>query len=195
MVVRNLTAMYYKIINERQVFSACNTIQTSEGLWISNPTEEQIAAAGWLPYVPPEVIPEPATEPDYDDVLAAVKRMLASSAEGLTDEEALQVAALYPTWASRLGEQVAAGERLWYDGKLYRVVQQHTAQDDWTPDKTPALFTEVSIEEWPDFVQPTGAQDAYNKGDKVTYEGRHYVSISDGNVWAPDAFPAGWEAQ
>lgn len=185
--------MYYKIINDRRVFSSCKTIQTDEGTWISNPTAEQIAAAGWQEYVPPEVIPEPATEPDYEQVMQAVKRMLSSSAAELSDAEALEVAAIYPTWASRSGQEVAVGERLWYDGKLYKVVQAHTVQDDWTPDTAASLFTEVSIEEWPDFVQPTGAQDAYNTGDKVTYNGKHYVSLIDGNIWTPDAYPAGWE--
>ena len=48
-------------------------------------------------------------------------------------------------------------------------------------------------DEWPEFVQPTGAHDAYNTGDKVTYNGKHYISTMDGNVWNPDAYPAGWE--
>lgn len=48
-------------------------------------------------------------------------------------------------------------------------------------------------EEWPAWVQPTGAHDCYNTGDKVTYNGQHYVSKIDGNVWSPDAYPAGWE--
>ena len=50
-------------------------------------------------------------------------------------------------------------------------------------------------EEWPEWVQPTGAHDAYGVGDKVTYNGKHYVSKIAGNVWSPDAYPAGWEAQ
>lgn len=50
-------------------------------------------------------------------------------------------------------------------------------------------------EEWPAWVQPTGAHDCYNTGDKVTYNGQHYVSKIDGNVWSPDAYPAGWEVQ
>ena len=49
-------------------------------------------------------------------------------------------------------------------------------------------------EEWPEWVQPTGAHDCYNTGDKVTYNGQHYVSKIDGNVWSPDAYPSGWEA-
>lgn len=185
--------MYYKIINDRKVFSDCNTIQMPDGIWISNPSDKQIADAGWLPYIPPEVIPTPSLEPEYESVVEAVKRMLQTSASELTDEEALEVAALYPTWVSKVGQEVKAGDRFWYDDKLYKVVQTHTVQSDWTPDNTPALFTEVSIEEFPEWKQPTGSQDAYNTGDRVSYNGKHYESLIDGNVWAPDAFPTGWE--
>lgn len=66
---------------------------------------------------------------------------------------------------------------------------------DWTPDITPAMFVVVSPDEWPEFVQPTGAHDAYKKGDKVTFEGKHYISLIDGNVYSPTAYPAGWQEQ
>ena len=59
--------------------------------------------------------------------------------------------------------------------------------------KTPEPSPEP--EEWPAWVQPTGAHDCYNTGDKVTYNGQHYVSKIDGNVWSPDAYPAGWQVQ
>ncbi|MBP5725286.1 MAG: hypothetical protein J6X18_17135, partial [Bacteroidales bacterium] len=85
------------------------------------------------------------------------------------------------------------GERYWYDGKLYKVIQQHTVQDDWTPDVSASLFTEVSIEEWPDWIQPTGAQDAYMTGDKVTHNDKHWVSDVDNNVWEPSVY--GWTEQ
>lgn len=185
--------MYYKIINNRTVFSNCKTIQTNNGTWISNPTAEQIADAGWQVYTPPPVVPTPEEEPGYDQVMEAVKKMLKSSADELSDEDALDVAALFPTWISKIGTSVSVGDRLWYDGKLYKVVQAHTAQSDWTPDVTPALFTEVSIEEFPEWKQPTGAQDAYNAGDRVSYKGKHWESLIDGNIWAPDAYPAGWK--
>ena len=187
--------MYYKMIGDRQVFSDCRTIQTNEGVWISNPTEEQIAAAGWLPYEPPVIPPQPATDPDMGEVMEAVKRMLANSTESLSDEDALNVAALFPTWASKMGQAVNVGERYWYDGRLWKVIQQHTVQDDWTPDTAVSLFVEVSIEEWPEWVQPQGAQDAYMIGDKVTFEGVHYVSLIDNNVWSPADLPSGWEAR
>ena len=90
---------------------------------------------------------------------------------------------------------MAVGDRYRYGETLYKVIQAHTTQEDWTPDKTPALFVVVSLDEWPEWVQPTGAQDAYNKGDKVTYKGDHYISLIDGNVWSPEEYPAGWEKQ
>ena len=187
--------MYTKWIGDRQVFSDCRTIQTDEGVWISNPTPEQIAAAGWVEYIPPVIPPQPQTEPDLDMMMAAVKRMLDNSVEELSDEDALNVAALFPTWASKMGEAVNVGERYWYDGRLWKVIQAHTVQEDWTPDTAVSLFVEVSIDEWPQWVQPTGASDAYSVGDKVTFEGVHYVSLIDNNVWSPADLPSGWEAR
>ena len=187
--------IYTKIINNRQVFSDCKAIQMPDGTWVSNPSEEQILEAGWSVYVPPEVIPTPQTEPDYGDVMNAVKKMLLSELSGLSDEQALEIAVLYPTWSSRIGTDVSAGMRLWYDGKLYKVIQAHTAQDEWAPDIATSLYTEVSIEEWPEWRQPIGSEDAYMTGDKVTFDGGHYISTIDNNVWSPAAYPAAWDKQ
>ena len=115
------------------------------------------------------------------------------AATNLPDEDALQAVELFPQWAT--GHAYAVDERLQYKNVLYRVVQAHTSQVDWTPDKTPALFVVVSLDEWPEFVQPTGAHDAYKKGDKVTFEGKHYISLIDANVYSPAAYPAGWKEQ
>lgn len=184
--------MYYKVINDRTVFNDCKTIQMPNGVWVSNPTSVQIAESGWLPYVPPEEIPIPATEPEMLDIISAVKKMLQTSAAELSDEEALEVAALYPTWVSKIGEEVKVGERYWYNEDLYKVIQNHTVLENWTPDVSTSLFTKVSIEEYPEWVQPTGAQDAYNTGDKVTYNGKHYECLIDNNTWSPETYPAGW---
>lgn len=184
--------MYYKIINDRMVFSQCLTIQNSEGLWVSNPTTEMIEEAGWLPYTPPVVPPQPQNEPGLAEVMQAVKRMLSTETSTLSDEDALDVAALFPTWASKEGKTVTVGERLWYDGKLYKVIQEHVVQSDWTPDTAVSLFVEVSVAEIPDWVQPKGAQDAYAKGDKVKHIGKVWESLVDANVWEPGA--AGTEA-
>ncbi len=187
--------MYYKYINDRQVFSDCRTIHTNDDVWISNPTAEQIANDGWLEYIPPTIEPTPMTEPDTYDIIEAVRKMLASSVVELSDEDALNVAALYPTWSSKIGQTVNVGERYWYDGKLYKVIQSHMVLENWTPDASASLFVEVSIEEWPEFVQPIGQQDSYMTGDKVTYNGKHYISLMDYNVYSPDAYQQGWEEQ
>ena len=179
--------MYYKMINDRMVFSQCLIIQNNEGVWISNPTPEMIEEAGWLPYTPPIVPPQPQTEPDMEQMIEAVKKMLSSSTEELSDEDALNVAALFPTWSSKIGSEVAVGERLWYDGKLYKVIQAHTATELWTPDHNPALYTEISIEEFPEWRQPLGSEDAYHLGDKVKHNGATWESLVDNNVWEPGA--------
>ena len=182
--------MYYKIVGDRMVFDTCKTIRMDDGTWISNPSEEKIAEAGWLPYTPPEPETVKVTEPSVEEVAHAVKKMLAAAAIDLSDEDALDVAAIYPTWASMIGKQVNVGERYWFNGKLYKVIQAHTTQADWEPDDTPALYTDVSIVEIPDWKQPIGSEDAYNIGDKVKYNGKTWESTVDANVWAPGVY--GW---
>ena len=129
----------------------------------------------------------------YTERARALRPYIEKSSVSLTDEDALQAVELFPQWV--IGRAYAVDERLQYNGVLYRVVQAHTSQVDWTPDKTPALFVVVSLDEWPEFVQPTGAHDAYKKGDKVTFNGKHYISLIDANVYSPEAYPAGWQEQ
>ena len=129
----------------------------------------------------------------YIERARALRPYIEKAAISLTDEDALQAVELFPQWV--VEHAYVVGERLQYNGVLYRVIQAHTSQADWTPDITPALFVVVSLDEWPEFVQPTGAHDAYNKGDKVTFEGKHYISLIDGNVYSPTAYPAGWQEQ
>ena len=111
----------------------------------------------------------------------------------MPDGEAATAVELFPKWAYPVS--YAVGDRAANGGKLYKCQQAHTSQADWTPDATPALWVKVSVEEWPEWVQPTGAHDAYNTGDKVTYNGKRYISMIDANVYSPDAYPAGWEEQ
>ena len=49
------------------------------------------------------------------------------------------------------------------------------------------------VEEYPEYVQPTGAHDAYHVGDKITYNGKHYECIFDNCVWNPEEYPQGWK--
>ena len=101
----------------------------------------------------------------------------------LNDEDALEMTELFPVWGLKA---YAIDDRIQYEGVLYRCVQAHTAQADWTPDVTPNLWTRVSVDEWPEWVQPTGAQDAYRLGDKVSHNNKHWISNIDFNTYEPE---------
>lgn len=117
-----------------------------------------------------------------------LRKLIEQAVESLPDEEALEGITLFPVWAVGIAYKV--DERISYEDKLYRVVQAHTSQANWTPDVTPALFTEVAPPgEIPVWKQPTGAQDAYMTGDKVWYPEKNtkiYRSLIDNNVWSPE---------
>lgn len=120
----------------------------------------------------------------------AVIAALVTLRESATDEQALSVPALYPAWRS--GVANTTGQRVLYRGVLYKVLQNHTSQDDWTPDAAPSLFARVLIpdgETIPEWVQPDSTN-PYAKGDKVTHNGKTWVSDYDNNVWEPGVF--GW---
>ena len=104
----------------------------------------------------------------------------------LTDEQAELIPQVFPEWAT--DKSYAVGDRVRDDGKLYRCVQAHTSQEGWEPHATPALWVRTAPEgEIPDWIQPTGAQDAYNTGDKVKHISKVWVSLVDANVWEPGA--------
>ena len=123
----------------------------------------------------------------------ALRRLIEKAAASLTDDDALEAVELFPLWG--IDKAYTVDERIRYGEKLYRCVQAHTSQASWTPDVTPALWTEVAKPgEIPVWKQPTGAQDAYMVGDKVHYpaeESSIYICIVDNNTWAPDVY--GWE--
>lgn len=124
-----------------------------------------------------------------------LRDILHKASVSLSDEDALEAVELFAVW--KAGTEYTVNQRIRHDGKLYRCVQAHTSQIGWEPDKTPALWTEVAKPgEIPVWRQPTGAQDAYNKGDRVHYpdaDGPVYESLIDANVYSPEAYPQGWE--
>ena len=128
-----------------------------------------------------------------------LRKALQMFAATLTDEQAMEVATIYPVWetgrAYAVDDIVSYGTNSVGDPQLYRVVQAHTSQADWTPDSVPALYDAFGLDDtgYPVWSQPTGAHDAYNAGDIVSYNGTLYRSLIDGNAWSPDAYPAGWE--
>lgn len=121
----------------------------------------------------------------------AYRGKIETAASTMTDATALTAVELFPVWEA--GKAYAVGDRVQYNDTLYKCIQAHTSQSDWMPNATPALWVKVSLDEYPEWVQPTGAHDAYNIGDKVTYNGQHYVCTSDANVYAPDVY--GWQLE
>lgn len=108
----------------------------------------------------------------------------------LTDEQAETMPQLYPEW--QVGTDYAVGKRVRYAEKLYRCVQAHTSSAEYTP-LVHSLWTRTAAEgEIPDWVQPEGSHDAYDKGDKVRHNDKVWVSTYDGkNVWEPGVY--GWD--
>lgn len=125
----------------------------------------------------------------YMDRAKTMREQLNTLIKDFNDETALANKELYPDWNGN-GISVVRGELLYHKNELYRVNQDHVTQNDWAPDITPALFTRISLDEYPEWVQPTGAQDAYNTGDKCSYNDKHWTSTLDGNVWEPGVY--GW---
>lgn len=110
-------------------------------------------------------------------------------AQSLTDEQALTVKDIYPVWDGN-GVSYQKDFYLTHNGKLYKVLQAHTSQEDWTPDSAPSLFAEVlpgqsgtGTGEW---VQPDSTN-PYMTGDQVTHNGETWESLIDNNVWEPGA--------
>lgn len=117
------------------------------------------------------------------------RRFIELMSENATDEEALDNILAFPKW--EVDKEYVKDERIRYDEVLYKVLQSHTSQADWTPDVAVSLYVRVSIEEFPEWVQPTGAHDAYNMGDKVSHNEKHWESLIDANVYEPGIY--GWQ--
>ena len=127
------------------------------------------------------------------------RKALQMFAATLNEEQAMEIATVYDAWKPGVSyikdTYVTYGENDVNDPQLYKVVQDHTSQSDWTPDKTPSLFTPIGLDDegYPVWSQPTGAHDAYNTGDIVNFNGKLYKSLINGNTYSPEAYPAGWE--
>lgn len=115
------------------------------------------------------------------------------AAQSLDDSAALEAPNLFPKWKE--GESYTSGMKVRYNEVLYSVLQDHTSQADWTPTVAPSLFAKVLIPDEnviPEWEQPDSTN-PYMIGDKVSYNGKVYMSLIDNNVWSPDAYPAGWQ--
>lgn len=117
---------------------------------------------------------------------AVIERLAAA----LTDDDAYTVPEMYAHWATNTDYH--AGDRRRYNSQLYKCLQDHTSQASWTPDVSPSLWVRIDdpAQEWPEWIQPTGATDAYRLGAKVSYKNKHWINDLDYNTYAPDVY--GW---
>ena len=131
----------------------------------------------------------------------AIQMFLATMDVDTQAESMLEVASVFPKY--EVGKQYKVKDVFSYkensvgDAQLYQVLIDHTSAEDWIPPLSTGLYKAIGVTEdgYPEWVQPLGASDAYNTGDVVSHKGILYESTIDGNVWAPDAYPAGWKVK
>lgn len=122
-----------------------------------------------------------------------LRPFIEKAAASLDDNDALEAIDLYPMWS---GDSVGyfVGDRVRYNQVLYKVLQNHTSQETWTPESAPSLYAKVLIpspDVIPDWEQPDSTN-PYMIGDRVRFEGHIYESTIDNNIWNPRDYPGGW---
>ena len=160
------------------------TIATYEGYTALSPTEIYTGKIYGVVMYKPEKTAE--VQPAMVQAAVAVAQIQAQS---LTADQAITVKDIYPVWDGS-GVSYQKDYYLTHNGKLYKVLQAHASQADWSPDAAPSLFAEVlpgqggtSVGEW---VQPDSTN-PYMAGDQVTHNGETWESLIDNNVWEPGA--------
>ena len=121
----------------------------------------------------------------------ALRGLIEKAAKSLPDTDALTGIELFPMWKNDIS--YAVGDRVRYEETLYKCLTAHTAQESWTPAVSPSLWVRIDDPaiEWPEWVQPLGAVDAYPLGAKVSHNEKHWVSTINTNIWEPGVY--GWD--
>ena len=117
------------------------------------------------------------------------------AAISLDDADALEATNLFPNWDSNKKDPYLVGDRVRYQGILYKCLQEHIPQENWTPLNAVSLWAKVLIPDEniiPEWEQPSSTN-PYMMGDKVLFNGKVYESTIDNNIWSPEAYPAGWK--
>ena len=127
---------------------------------------------------------------EEQDTVQGILFVTAAESGAVDDVTASEHAKLFSPWAENIAYK--AGNIRNYGGLLYRCLQDHSSQADWTPDTAVSLWTKIAdpSEEWPAWSQPVGAHDAYAAGAQVSHNDKHWTSDLDGNVWEPGVY--GW---
>ena len=126
----------------------------------------------------------------WTDEARRMKPYIQKGIQSLDDADALEIATAYPEWNA--AASYAAGEKVLCGGILYKCLQDHAAQEGWSPADAPSLWAKVLIPDdgtIPAWEQPDSTN-PYMKGDKVTHNGKTWISDVDNNVWEPGFY--GW---
>lgn len=137
-----------------------------------------------------EVIKNVIESKDYklEDILYKINKMWVESA--ITEEQKAELDNLARENAKAENSYAPLQEQI---DKLYEDMKDLEARVGLLEQEDGQEVEEPETEEYPQYVQPTGAHDAYNTGDKITYNGKKYVCKMDGCAWSPDVYPTGWE--
>lgn len=124
------------------------------------------------------------------ETVSGILFVTAAESGTVDDVTASEHADLFSPWAPNINYK--KGNIRNHGGLLYRCLQDHTSQDDWTPDTAVSLWVGIAdpAEEWPAWSAPVGAHDSYSAGAQVSHKDKHWTSDLDGNVWEPGAY--GW---
>lgn len=172
---------------------AVNTVHAIDaGIGLDFPESEALTFA--LPFFDEVEDPYAEVVEEQAAQIAEKAQIIEDVSEILTDDQAADIPQVFPEWAVNVAYKV--DDRRRHGEKLYKCLQDHVSQADWTPDVAVSLWVEIAKPgEIPVWRQPTGAQDAYNTGDKVHYpdaDSPVYESTIDANVYSPADYPAGW---
>ena len=119
-----------------------------------------------------------------------LRELIVKASASLEDSDALDGIELFDAWA--VGVEYAVDDRIRYNEKLYKCLQSHTSQTEWTPVDAPSLWAQVLIpdpEVIPEWIQPE-SNNPYMKGDKVKHNEKTWICDIDNNVWEPGTY--GW---
>lgn len=137
-------------------------------------------------------------KPIQESIAEAAVRLASAQAQNLDDSQILDFISLLPEFDPN-GVQYKEGFKLQYNGNVYRVLQDHKSQSDWTPDTAHSLFVKIdpvteadpeAITEWVE--KQNGIDEGYKKDQVVTLDGKYYKSKQDNNFYKPG--PDTWAA-
>ena len=117
-----------------------------------------------------DIISQPSS-PRLSDIAKLLQMTI--NTMSITDDEALSVKTLYPNWEDMIGKTLEVGTKVQYNGKLFKVIQQHTAQSDWAPGiNTASLYTEIVENHSGTLEDPIPYPE---DGNMVIYNGKYYI--------------------